>query len=114
MNKSDLILELANQSKINIKVAEEVVHLFFETISNGLEKKERAELRGFGSFSVRDYRSYMGRNPKSGQAIEVGSKRMPIFRPGKDLRVRVNGDGPLGGHHDFSDVDSSIDDYDDD
>jgi integration host factor subunit beta len=89
-------MELADQSKINVKVAERVVHLFFEAISDGLSQDERAELRGFGSFTVRDYQSYTGRNPKSGQAIEVSPKRMPIFRPGKDLRCRVN-DAANGG-----------------
>ncbi|MDR2455631.1 MAG: integration host factor subunit beta, partial [Deltaproteobacteria bacterium] len=64
---------------------------------DGLSRSERAELRGFGSFTVRQYQSYMGRNPKSGQAIEVSYKRMPIFRPGKDLRCKVNGEIPPGG-----------------
>ena len=92
-------------------MAEKVVHLFFETISDGLSQAERAELRGFGSFTVRDYQSYMGRNPKSGKAIEVSPKRMPIFRPGKDLRSRVNGDLPAGeDDYDYSDLDELADD----
>jgi integration host factor subunit beta len=97
VNKSELIMELADHSKINVKMAERVVHLFFETISDGLRQDERAELRGFGSFTVRDYQSYIGRNPKSGQAIEVSPKRMPVFRPGKDLRAKVNPGGPSAG-----------------
>ena len=111
VNKSELIMELADNSKINVKMAEKVVHLFFQTISDGLSQDERAELRGFGSFTVRGYQSYMGRNPKSGQAIEVSPKRMPIFRPGKDLRIRVNGEiPPAGSHYDFSEVDGLLDD----
>jgi integration host factor subunit beta len=90
VKKSELVQELADNSRINVKVAEKVVHIFFDTISDGLSHEERAELRGFGSFTVRDYQSYMGRNPKSGQAIEVSPKRIPIFRPGKDLRSKVN------------------------
>jgi integration host factor subunit beta len=112
VNKSDLIVILADQSKINTKMAERVVHLFFETITNGLENDERSELRGFGSFAVRGYRAYMGRNPKSGQAIEVNSKKMPVFRPGKDLRYLVNGEPLPGGHYDFSEVDDLTDDDD--
>jgi integration host factor subunit beta len=103
VNKSELIMELADRSKVNIKVAERVVHLFFETITDGLSRSERAELRGFGSFTVRDYQAYMGRNPKSGQAIRVSPKRMPIFRPGKDLRRKVNGGVDDEGLYDLDD-----------
>ena len=90
MNKSELIMELASSNKINLKEAEAVVNSFFDTIVEGLSNDERAELRGFGSFSVRSYKAYMGRNPKSGEAIPVKSKKMPIFKPGKDLRAIVN------------------------
>ncbi|MDR2300790.1 MAG: integration host factor subunit beta [Deltaproteobacteria bacterium] len=90
MNKSELIMELASSNKINLKDAETVVNSFFDTIVEGLSKEERAELRGFGSFSVRKYGAYVGRNPKSGEAIPVKSKKMPIFKPGKELRAIVN------------------------
>jgi integration host factor subunit beta len=83
-------MELASSNKINLKEAEAVVNSFFDTIVEGLSNDERAELRGFGSFSVRSYKAYMGRNPKSGEAIPVKSKKMPIFKPGKDLRAIVN------------------------
>jgi integration host factor subunit beta len=93
VNKSDLVMELASSNKINLKEAEAVVDAFFDTIVDGLCRGERAEIRGFGSFSVRDYPAYMGRNPKSGQAISVKSKKMPVFKPGKLLRVLVNPTG---------------------
>ncbi|MDR1298578.1 MAG: integration host factor subunit beta [Deltaproteobacteria bacterium] len=93
MNKSDLIMELASSNQINLKDAEAVVDAFFNTIVDGLCRGERAEIRGFGSFSVRSYHGYTGRNPKSGQAIEVRSKKMPVFKPGKLLRILVNPNG---------------------
>jgi integration host factor subunit beta len=99
VNKSELIMELASANKINLKDAETVVNCFFNTIVSGLSNSERAELRGFGSFSVREYGAYTGRNPKSGEAISVKSKRMPVFKPGKELRALVN---------------NAMDDFDDD
>ena len=108
MNKSELIMELADHSNINNKLAEQVVNLFFETITDGLSRMERAELRGFGSFTVRKYQSYIGRNPKSGQAIKVSSKKMPIFRPGKDLRCKVNGEIPAGDDDDYAMFESEL------
>jgi integration host factor subunit beta len=83
-------MELASSNKINLKQAELVVNSFFDTIVDGLSKDERAELRGFGSFAVRNYGAYIGRNPKSGEAIAVKSKKMPVFKPGKELRAIVN------------------------
>jgi integration host factor subunit beta len=90
VNKSELISELASSNKINLREAEKVVNIFFDAIVNGLANDERAELRGFGSFSVRSYGPYTGRNPKSGEAIEIKSKKMPIFKPGKELKAMVN------------------------
>jgi integration host factor subunit beta len=83
-------MELASSNRINLKDAELVVDSFFDSIVDGLAKGERAELRGFGSFSVRSYAAYIGRNPKSGEAISVKSKKMPVFKPGKELRIIVN------------------------
>jgi integration host factor subunit beta len=83
-------MELAGSSELNLKEAEKVVEIFFDTIVTGLRNDERAELRGFGSFTVRSYSAYMGRNPKSGQAIEVRPKKMPIFKAGKALRLKVD------------------------
>jgi integration host factor subunit beta len=98
-------MELASSNRINLKDAEAVVDAFFDTIVEGLCRGERAEIRGFGSFSVREYPAYMGRNPKSGQAIAVKSKKMPVFKPGKLLRGLVN---PSGYEPEFDD------DYDED
>jgi integration host factor subunit beta len=90
VNKSEIIMELASSNKLNLREAELIVETFFNSIVDGLCKNERAELRGFGSFSVREYGAYTGRNPKSGEAISVKSKKMPVFKPGKELRALVN------------------------
>jgi integration host factor subunit beta len=92
VNKSELIEELSTYTNLNLKDAEIIVDLFFNSIIDGLKQDERAELRGFGSFSVKHYPAYIGRNPKSGKAIEVKPKRMPVFKPGKDLKIIVNPD----------------------
>ena len=89
MNKIDLIHELQTQSKLTKKEAAEVVNLFFETISDALENGDRVEIRGLCSFYVKEYESYIGRNPKTGEQVEIPAKRLPFFKCGKDLRDRV-------------------------
>jgi integration host factor subunit beta len=113
VNKSELILALSSFSNINARDSEKVVDLFFDTIIKGLRNGERAELRGFGSFTIRNYPSYVGRNPKSGNAIVVGPKRMPIFKPGKELKAMVDApnDGVQQNSNALADDD---DDFDDD
>jgi integration host factor subunit beta len=90
MNKSELVEALANESGITYKKAEEIVNLIFDSMAETLSKGGRIEIRGFGSFVVKDYRSYMGRNPKTGEVISVSPKRLPFFKVGKELRERVN------------------------
>jgi len=91
MNKSDLIVDLAKEADIPLRKSEEIVNLVFETMSGSLVSGSRIEVRGFGSFEVREYRNYMGRNPKTGKQIAVGKKRLPFFKVGKELRERVDG-----------------------
>ncbi len=91
MNKVDLISTLAAKEKIQLRVAKVVVDLVFNGMKEALEKGDRVELRGFGSFAVRNYRSYKGRNPKTGKIVEVAAKRAPFFRVGKELKEIVNG-----------------------
>lgn len=90
MNKSELVEALANENGLTYKRAEEIVNLIFDSMAETLSEGGRIEIRGFGSFVVKDYRSYMGRNPKTGEVIKVRPKRLPFFKVGKELRERVN------------------------
>ncbi|MBI2369033.1 MAG: integration host factor subunit beta [Deltaproteobacteria bacterium] len=90
MNKSELIEKLAERSKVPKKKAEEVVETVFEAMKSALVQGQRIELRGFGSFVNRNYNAYIGRNPKTGAKIEVPPKRLPYFKPGKELKLRVD------------------------
>ena len=72
------------------KEAEKVVDTFFDEITETLAQGERVEIRGFGSFTVKNYKPYVGRNPKTGVQIEVPSKKLPFFKVGKELKEMVN------------------------
>jgi integration host factor subunit beta len=90
MNRSELVDTLKEKASLNRKNAEALVHLFFNSISTTLSQDGRVEIRGFGSFSVKQYPSYEGRNPKSGEKISVAPKKLPFFRVGKALRSLVD------------------------
>ncbi len=90
MNKSQLIEELALREGLTLKDAEIVVNTFFDTIAEGLGRMERAEIRGLGSFKVKHYGGYIGRNPKTGEASVVKPKKLPSFKVGKELKERVD------------------------
>lgn len=90
MNKSELVDALANSKNLTFKKAEEIVNIIFDEMSDALVRGDRIEIRGLGSFVVKDYKSYVGRNPKSGEAIHVNPKKLPFFKVGKELRERVN------------------------
>lgn len=90
MNKSELIEALSREKNLTYKKAEEIVNIIFSSLSKTLINGGRIEIRGFGSFIVKDYKSYQGRNPKTGEAIVVKPKRLPFFKVGKELRERVN------------------------
>jgi len=90
MNKSQLIEDLAAKEGLSLKVAETVVNTLFDSIALGLVEEERAEIRGFGSFKTKSYGGYMGRNPKSGDPIQVKPKKLPFFKVGKELREKVD------------------------
>lgn len=90
MNKSELVDALANSKNLTFKKAEEIVNIIFDEMSEALVRGDRIEIRGLGSFVVKDYKSYVGRNPKSGEAIHVNPKKLPFFKVGKELRERVN------------------------
>lgn len=90
MNKSGLVEVVAQKSNISQKQAEEMINLIFDLMTQSLQKGHRIEIRGFGSFVVRDYKSYSGRNPRTNASIEVKPKKLPFFKVGKELKERVN------------------------
>lgn len=89
MNKSDLIEVLSEEAKLDSQSAEFVVDEVFNAMTEALVKGDGVEIRGFGSFTVRKYASYTGRNPKTGKNISVSPKKLPFFKVGKELRERV-------------------------
>jgi integration host factor subunit beta len=90
MTKSDLIDVLCEAQKMPKGRAELLVNVIFDTMEASLRKGERIEIRGFGSFEIREYRAYEGRNPRTGSAVAVRPKRLPFFKVGKELKERVN------------------------
>jgi integration host factor subunit beta len=90
MNKYDLITLLASKENLTEVNTTRIVNLIFDGFKDALVKGDRIEIRWFGSFVVREYRSYAGRNPKTGKVVEVKSKRLPFFKVGKELRESIN------------------------
>ena len=90
MNKLELIDMLKNECRISKKEAAAVVDLFFDKMSEALAMGERVEIRGLCSFFVKEYRSYQGRNPKTGESVQVATKKLPFFKSGKELKERVD------------------------
>ncbi|MCP4294624.1 MAG: integration host factor subunit beta [Proteobacteria bacterium] len=99
MKKSQLIEKLVlemddftegTNSKQKTELARETVNLFFNSIKDAVKTGDRVEIRGFGSFSIKEYGAYVGRNPKTGDKVEVTPKKLPVFRPGRELRDMVN------------------------
>ena len=90
MNKIELINALKNECKLSKKEAAAIVDLFFDKISSALAEGERVELRGLCTFFVKEYESYNGRNPKTGETVAVGPKKLPFFKCGKEQKKRVN------------------------
>ena len=94
MTKADLIEQVVKVSSVSKKHAEIIVNTVFSSIVDALQKDDKIELRGFGSFRVRRRRSRQGRNPKTGDHVDVPEKRIPYFKPGKELKDLINHDGP--------------------
>ena len=90
MNKSELIDELSASTGHNPRLTDQTVRIFFDRIKDALNAGDKVEIRGFGSFTLKKYKGYFGRNPKTGETVEVKPKQLPVFRTGKDLRSRVN------------------------
>ena len=91
MTKSELIARLAEQNpSLYHRDLEQLVNTVFETITKALEDGDRVELRGFGAFSIRERKARIGRNPRTGEPVDVEAKRMPFFKMGKGMRERLN------------------------
>ena len=90
MTKSELIDKISEQLKLHNGKAEQIVNCVFDAMVEALQNGDGIEIRGFGSFTVRQYKAYEGRNPRTGETVYVAPKRLPFFKVGKDLRERVN------------------------
>jgi integration host factor subunit beta len=105
MTKSELIDAIAARADLTKARAEMVVNCVFDTMTGALQDGQGIEIRGFGSFTVRPYKPYDGRNPRTGQPVPVPSKRLPFFKVGKELKELVNTSrhSPLVGHDEEDD-----------
>jgi len=90
MNKLELVKTLRDKCRISKKEAATIVDLFFDKISTALAEGDRVEIRGLCSFFVKEYKSYQGRNPMTGETVQVGAKKLPFFKCGMELRKRVD------------------------
>jgi len=90
MNKLELIQALKNTADLSKSEAAAVVDLFFNEMADALAKGDRVEIRGLCSFFVKEYDGYTGRNPKTGERVKIKPKKLPVFRPGKELKERVD------------------------
>lgn len=92
MTKADLVEQVAVEAEMTKKDAEQLVEIIFDSIIGALNKGEKIELRGFGSFRVRERDARKGRNPKTGSAVDIPAKRVAYFKPGKELKEVINKD----------------------
>jgi integration host factor subunit beta len=100
VNKSELIEKLALKAGINTMQSEEVVNLIYKKMKDTMVNGGRIEIRGFGSFVVKEYEAYQGRNPKTGEKISVPPKKLPFFKVGKELKERIDGTDDSGSEED--------------
>ncbi len=90
MTKANLVETVAKEADMTKKDAEQLVEIIFESIIGSLNKGEKIELRGFGSFRIRERDARKGRNPKTGEAVDIPAKRVAYFKPGKELKEIIN------------------------
>ena len=93
MTKAELVEDVARAAELTKKDAERLVEIVFESIIETLNQGEKIELRGFGSFRVRERGARRGRNPKTGDPVSIPAKRVPYFKPGKELKELINDEG---------------------
>src|SRR5438128_12347815 len=97
MTKAELVDEVARVVQLTKKQAETIVNIVFDSIVDSLRAGQKIELRGFGSFRLRSRKSRTGRNPKTGGKVEVPSRKIPYFKPGKELKEKINKNVSAGG-----------------
>jgi len=93
MTKADLVEEVSKVTELTRKDSEVIVDTLFESVIKALRTGDKLEVRGFGSFRVRQRNARVGRNPKTGDKVEVPAKKVPYFKPSKELKDLINGDG---------------------
>lgn len=92
MNKSELIKRFSEETDLDLDKSTAIVSIFFDSMKKTLLEGGRIEIRGFGSFKVKKYQEYDGRNPKSGDTVRVSAKKLPFFKAGKELKEYINQD----------------------
>jgi integration host factor subunit beta len=97
MTKAELVEDVARAAELTKKDAERLVEIVFESIIETLNQGEKIELRGFGSFRVRERGARRGRNPKTGDPVDIPAKRVPYFKPGKEMKELINEESAGGG-----------------
>ncbi|MDX6272707.1 MAG: integration host factor subunit beta [Acidobacteriota bacterium] len=97
MTKAELVEDVARAAELTKKDAERLVEIVFESIIETLNQGEKIELRGFGSFRVRERGARRGRNPKTGDPVDIPAKRVPYFKPGKEMKELINEESDGGG-----------------
>jgi len=90
MNKAEFIKTFAQAKNLKTEDVGDIVDSFFDCLKATMLDGDRVEIRGFGTFQIRDYKGFTGRNPKSGENVEVAPKKLPYFRPGKEFREYIN------------------------
>ncbi|NOX26019.1 MAG: integration host factor subunit beta [Deltaproteobacteria bacterium] len=90
MNKSELVDSISHELKLSLRESSSIMDTIINAMTESLADGDNIEIRGFGSFTVKKYESYCGRNPKTGQKINVSPKKLPFFKVGKELKERVN------------------------
>ena len=90
MNKKELVMEIAQGTRLSQKDVEKVLSCFCDTVSTALERGEKVQLVGFGSFDVRERKARIGRNPRTGENVNIAAVAVPVFNAGKALKERVN------------------------
>jgi integration host factor subunit beta len=90
MTKSEIVKKLAEKENLKRKIAEEIVDIVFNSMKEALVNGDKVEIRGFGTFKVKNYKPYEGRNPRTGEVINVSEKKLPFFKVGKELKEKLN------------------------